>query len=147
MEVCCLLQVDQRFLGCDFREVEDYYKRQKLNKNAARTRQQQSKAKLNAQVNQILDKATEAAQKAGGGQSTSSRIKNIRQNREQEHTTERKEQAWDLTRDLVSDLNEQVIPIPVVVQPENDDGEYVPPHRPIDKLRKSRPRKLNDDFD
>ena len=101
---------------------------------------------LNAQSNQIVAKATEETRKALQGKSNTSRIKNIRPSREAERNQERKTQAWDLTPDLVSDQRAPIIPMPVVEQPENDDEAYVPPHRPIDKLRKSRPRKLNDDF-
>jgi hypothetical protein len=32
MEVCQLLEVDQRFQGCDFREIEEYYKGQEVKK-------------------------------------------------------------------------------------------------------------------
>jgi hypothetical protein len=135
MEVCRLLDIDQRFQGRDFREVEDYYRRQEVNKQASRTRRQQSKAKLNAQANKILDKATEETQKADDGQSKQSRIKNIRQNRNEERSHERKTEAWNLTSDKLSDQLGQVIPMPTIAQPDKDEEEYVPPHRPFDKLR------------
>ncbi|MBD2741907.1 Mu transposase C-terminal domain-containing protein [Coleofasciculus sp. FACHB-1120] len=135
MEVCRLLEVDQRFQGCDFREVEDYYRRQEVNKQASKTRRQQSKAKHNAQANKILDQATEEAKKTDDGQSKQSRIKNIRQNRNEERSHERKTEAWDLTPDKLPDQLAQVIPMPTIAQPDKDDEEYVAPHRPFDKLR------------
>ncbi len=135
MEVCRLLDIDQqRFQGCDFREIEDYYKRQEVNKQSSRTRRQQSKAEHNARANKILDKATQEAQKADDGQSKQSRIKNIRENRKEERNHERKTEAWDLTSNEVSKQSEQVIPLPTIAQSNEDGEEYIPPHRPFDKL-------------
>jgi hypothetical protein len=135
MEVCRLLDIDQqRFQGCDFREIEDYYKRQEVNKQSSRTRRQQSKAEHNARANKILDKATQEAQKADDGQSKQSRIKNIRENRKEERNHERKTEAWDLTSNELSKQSEQVIPLPTIAQSDEDDEEYIPPHRPFDKL-------------
>jgi ATPase subunit of ABC transporter with duplicated ATPase domains len=135
MEVCRLLDIDQqRFQGCDFREIEDYYKRQEVNKQSSRTRRQQSKAEHNARANKILDKATQEAQKADDGQSKQSRIKNIRENRKEERNHERKTEAWDLTSNELFDQSGQVIPLPTIAQPDQEDEEYIPPHRPFGKL-------------
>lgn len=145
LEICHLLEVEQRFKGCDFREVEDYKRRQKVKQDVAKSRKQQSKASLNALVNQIVEKAIEETGKANQGQTHSSILQNLRQNREQERHTERQIQAWDLTPKKVSDPTEPVVPLITITQPEDDDEEYVAPHRPIDKLRQSRLNKLNND--
>lgn len=145
LEICCLLEVDQRFAGCDFREVEDYYFRQKVDRDAALTQKHQSQATLNAKSNHIVAKAQEETQKALVDRSKNERLKNLRQNREIERNLERQNQAWDLTQERCSSSEAAVIKSPVVVQASLDDDSYVPPHKPIDKLRKSMKRKLNND--
>lgn len=138
LSVCCLHENEQRFLGLDFLTVADYFRRQSEDKQAARTRFQQSRASLNAKTNQIIADATEKTQKQQSGQTQQSRLKNIRQNKSSERSRERLQDAWELGLDTVSPLS--------TANPEEEvTSEYVPPHRPIDKLRDSRKRKFNND--
>jgi hypothetical protein len=47
--------------------------------------------------------------------------------------------------DEISKPPGQVIPLPSVAQPEEDDEGYVAPPKPIDKLRKLREKNWNND--
>ncbi|BAY22644.1 HMG-I and HMG-Y, DNA-binding protein [Calothrix sp. NIES-2100] len=125
MEICYLLEVDQRFQGCDFREVETYYKQQRINQQAATTRKQQSTAALNAHTKHIISKATEETQKATDGQSKRSRIKNIHKNREEERNHERKIQTQTLGENSFSGQPAKVIQMPNITQKEDSNEGYV----------------------
>jgi len=145
MEPCSLLDIDQKFNECEWSEVEDYYRRINEKKQAALTRKIQTRAKRNAQAQEILKQETKETEKASSGYSKSSRLKDIREHRFTERTLERKEQAWNLTADKASSQPGQDIPISVVSPPQKDEEGYVAPHRPTDKLRKSRQRRLSND--
>jgi hypothetical protein len=72
-------------------------------------------------------------------------LQGIRGNRKLERESERSAGAWQLGVKKITQEPGQVIPMPVVSQPKDDDEGYVPPHRPIDKLRKYCGINLNND--
>lgn len=146
LEVCHLHQTEQRFLGLDFLTVADYYRRQEEDKQVARTRFQQSRASLNAKTNQIIASATQKTQQQLDGQSQQSRLKNIRQSKQEERSLERQQQAWQLGSGTVDQTSKQVMSLQATDQVDRATDGYIPPHRPIDKLRSSRERKLNNDL-
>jgi hypothetical protein len=142
LEACHL--IDKTFKGRDWYEVLDYRERQKQAEQASRTRQQQSSAAFHAQVDQIVAQGTEQTEKASTAQSKRSRIQGIRGNRQLEREYEREAGAWHLETEI-SQQPGQVIPLPSVAQPEEDDEGYVAPPKPIDKLRKLREKNWNND--
>ena len=145
LESCHLVDAEKTFKGRDWYEIVDYFERHKQAEQASRTRQQQSSAVFHAQVNQIVAQATEQTEKASTVQSKRSRIQGIRENRKLEREYERETGAWQLGIDDISKPPGQVIPLPSVAQPEEDDEGYVAPPKHIDKLRKLREKNWNND--
>jgi hypothetical protein len=145
LESCHLVDAEKTFKGRDWYEIVDYFERQKQAEQASRTRQQQSSAAFHAQVSQIVAQATEQTEKASTVQSKRSRIQGIRGNRKLEREHEREAGAWQLGIDEISKPPGQIIPLPSVAQPEEDDEGYVAPPKPIDKLRKLREKNWNND--
>lgn len=77
----------------------DHFAREKRLAAAARGRNQQTQAMLNAQQDQIISEAqemTNAAREAAGYRSKRSRIGGILDNRREEQRQERERQAWRL---------------------------------------------------
>jgi len=145
LESCHLIDAEQTYKGRDWYEIVDYFERRKQAEEASRTRQQQSSAAFHAQVDQIVGQATEQTEKASIVQSKRSRIQGIRGNRKLEREHERETGAWQLGIDEIYKPSGQVIPLPSVAQPEEDDEGYVAPPKPIDKLRKLREKNWNND--
>lgn len=145
LETCQLIETQKTFFKRDWHEALDYFELQKQSKEAASTRQQQRKATFNAQVDNIVAKAKEKTEKALTGQSKRSRVQGIRENRKLEREHERETQAWKLgTEETPAQLGE-VIPMPLSGEVEEDNGRYVAPPKPIDKLRKLREKNWNND--
>lgn len=147
MEVCNLHETEQRFQGLDFLTVADYYRRFEQDKQAARTRGLQSQASLNAKANQIIASASAIAQEQRDSQSQPNRLKNIRLNKHSERLKERQELAWQLDSQTVTSPSNSVFPIQPTNQVDEQMDEYVPPARPIEKLRAVRERTLNHEKD
>ncbi|MBD2566593.1 Mu transposase C-terminal domain-containing protein [Anabaena lutea] len=145
LEPCQLSETQKTFRERDWFEVIDYFELQKQSQEAASTRQQQRKATFNAQVDNIVTKAKEKTEKALTGQSNRSRVQGIRENRKLEREHERETQAWKLgTEETPAQLGE-VIPMPLATELEENDGGYVAPPKPIDKLRRLREKNWNND--
>ena len=136
-------ETEQRFSGLDFLTVADYYRRFEEDKQAARTRCLQSKASLNAKANQIIADASAQTQQQRDYQSQPNRLKNIRLNKHSERFKERQELAWQLDSPTVSTPDLTAISPSSNPQTDESTDEYVPPARPIDKLRAMRKRTLN----
>lgn len=145
MEPCYLLDIDHKFVGCEWSEVYDYYRRMNEKKQALRTRKIQSRAELNATAIDILKHEANETEKVSNARSKRSRLEDMRLHRSAERAVERKEQAWDLTQDSTDSQSTLNIPCEVVAQPPKSDDSYVAPHQATEKLRKSRQRKLNND--
>ncbi|MEA5497542.1 Mu transposase C-terminal domain-containing protein [Limnoraphis robusta Tam1] len=176
IEACYLVDADKTFRGLDWYEAVDYFELRKQSKEASRTRKQQSKATLQAQMEQIINQATEQTSEASEFaevQSKRSRIKGIRQNRKQEREIERETQAWQLGQEESVGNFGQVIPLKSTTEEAKDnepeilceqsekdvstnevsetsieiDSSHVPQSQLINKLRKLRPQTWNDDED
>lgn len=145
LESCHLIDAEKTFKGRDWYEIVDYFELQKQAEQASRTEQQQSSATFHAQVDQIVAQAKEQTEKAFIVQSKRSRIQGIQGNRKLEREHERETGAWQLEIDKISQPPGQVIPLPSVAQPEEDEEGYVAPPKPIDKLRKLRQKNWNND--
>lgn len=119
LELCQLLPREERFKDLCADEIRDFQEVQKQKSAQHVSRRMQSRAEFNAFTKSIVDNAhdlTEAA-KAQQSVSKSKRVKNIRQNREEENARLRDGQAWDL-RQSGQDLKErapaEVVPFPSV---------------------------------
>ncbi len=147
LEACQLIETQKTFIKRDWHEALDYFELQKQSKEAASTRQQQRKATFHAQVDNIVTEAKEKTEKALIPQSKRSRVQGIRENRKLEKEHERETQSWKLGTEETSVQVElgQVIPMPLATELEEDDGGYVAPPKPIDKLRKLREKNWNND--
>ncbi|HEY9694167.1 MAG TPA: Mu transposase C-terminal domain-containing protein [Oculatellaceae cyanobacterium] len=145
LEVCELTEADRRLKGRDWHEVIDYFEGQKQAQEIAQSRLQQSKATLDAQVEQIVSEATEQTKKAQTGQSKRSRLQDIRENRKFEREQERDAGVWKLGQQELPPQPGQVIPIAPTPQPEDENDAYVAPPQPTNKLRQLREKKWKND--
>ncbi|HEY9711705.1 MAG TPA: Mu transposase C-terminal domain-containing protein, partial [Oculatellaceae cyanobacterium] len=145
LEACYLLPGSKTYQGRNWYEVVDHFTQIDFARNDAKPSQQQAKAALNAHIDQIKANASKQTASTLDSQSKRSRVKGIRNNRRAEREYEQDLKAWSLTQDLGADSSELRNGIPTVAQPPTDDDGYVPPHRPLEKLRKSLMRKLNNE--
>ena len=145
MEVCHLLPISKTFKGRDWHEAIDYLALQEQEKLAALTRTQQAQAVFHAQVEQIVNEATEQAQTARAGQSKRSRLKNIRLNRQLEREAERQTGAVQFSPAENSAQSELIIPLSESSQNSAAEEGYVPPPQALDKLRNLREHSWNNE--
>jgi len=174
IEPCYLVDAEKTFRGRDWYEAIDYFEVRKQSKETAKSRKQQSKATLNAQIEAIITQATEQTSETLNSvdkQSKRSRIKGIRQNRKEEREMEREAQSWQLGREESINNPGQVIPLIMPTQniekdnteeaanqsdqdvkmdePTNTNFEkessHVPKSQLINKLRNLRPKMWSDD--
>jgi putative transposase len=121
LESCYLVEADKTFRGRDWYEAADYQEIRKQEQAQGKSRRQQSKAAFNAQVEQIIEAASEQtleAQKASGQQSKRSRVQSIRANRKAERETERRDQSWQLDDPNTHEQKGMVIPFVPSVKPK-----------------------------
>ena len=145
LETCYLLPASKTYQKCNWYEVVDHFTETNFARNNAKPIQEQAKAALNAYIDQIKTSASQQTANSFDGQTQYSRVKDIRQNRKAEREYEQELNAWNLVQNLSSSSKGEVTPTSTDVMEETDDNEYVAPHRPIDKLRKSLIRKLNNE--
>lgn len=121
VEACTLVNNTkmQVFRGLDWDTVQAHASYQKGQQQAARTRQQQGRAVLNAHKDDVVQQA-EAAQ--SGEKKKCKQVRDVIANRQDERTRQRQEDAWRLAEG---------------VEPEADDADegYVPPAQYLDLLR------------
>lgn len=149
-EVCDLLEDDKVFLGCSFKEVEEFYKNKAVKKQSRRTNKLRSHVEKQDKVEEILSREKSKVKNTNKKQSKNSQLKNINANRakERKYDSSEKAQAWLPQRQSVDEsvvptsviaqsdeVEEPVVPTSVITPSDDDDSEYVPPHRPTDKLR------------
>ncbi|NJM19741.1 MAG: transposase [Richelia sp. SM1_7_0] len=144
LEICHLLPASKAYQRCNWYEVADHFTETNFARHDAKPRQEQAKAALNTYIDDIKTSASEQTVNTFDSQTKNSRVKDIRQNRKAEREYEQELNAWDLRENLCSESEEQLNSTSTVATLETDD-EYVPPHRPIDELRKSLIRKLNNE--
>ena len=138
LERCVLLGVEQTFQGRDWHDALDVLELRKQAAVAARSRTQRSKAAFHAQVEQIVAEAVEQTERSRTpGQSRQSRIAGIRANRKAEREQERNTDAWELGAPAAPAGAAEVVRPPSGT-PEEPDPDYVPPPRPLAKLRELR---------
>ncbi|MCY7274848.1 MAG: Mu transposase C-terminal domain-containing protein [Phormidesmis sp. CAN_BIN44] len=115
LECCQLIDADHTFQGRDLYETLDYIEIRKQQKELSRSRKQQSRAALNAQMEQIINEGkeqTSTALEQATGRSKRSRIQGIHQNRKEEREAEREVQAWQLgEKQPLPDTFNKVIPL------------------------------------
>ncbi len=145
VEVCQLLDTCQTFKGKDWYEAVDYWIIQKLDRNQALSSTQQAQASLHAQINQIINQATEQTQIALSGKSPKSRLKNLRAHRKSERDYERQAGASPLVSHHFPDSDEPIIEPEWHQQPQVEDEEYIPIPNQLDQLRIWRDRSWNDE--
>lgn len=144
LEICNLLPASKTYQKCNWYEVADHFTETNFAQHNAKPRQEQAKVALNTYIDDIKTSASEQTANTFDSQTQNSRVKDIRQNRKAEREYEQKLNAWDLQENLSSESQGQLNSTSTVATDQTDD-EYVPPHRPIDKLRKSLIRKLNNE--
>lgn len=135
-EPCVLTTADERFKGCDWYEVLQYFALKKRAARAAETDQLQSAAEYHAEAESIVAEAQEMNRLASAddNRSKTARTTGIRENRQALKLYERKRGANRLHKGSTSDKPASVIPINRAKPP---DG-YIPPARPYDMIRKAR---------
>jgi putative transposase len=139
-ELCELIEREKRtYQGRDWFEILDYFELKKQAEEASRTSLMQQTAEFNAKTDAIVNEAKEKTEQAVKGQSKSTRLKNIRENRKTEREDERASDAWQLgereTSTPPSDTSAGASPI----QAETDS--YVPPDQSLDDIRRLRQEK------
>jgi Mu transposase-like protein len=138
LEPCTLRPDESAFQGRDWYEILDHAELERQKEPARRAQQQQAEAELEAQIAAVVDPAREAALAERRGQSKSSVVNGIRENRAQERERERQSGAWQLASpaaDAASGSREAEPPQP----------GYVPPPRHIALLRALDKERLSHD--
>jgi hypothetical protein len=149
LEVCHLTPASQHLRGRDLQEVSDYFAQEKLSGQGARTRTQQSKARVHTLREQIVSNAkdkTKAAIVAVGELSKAARKRGINSNRAEEKQLERDKGAWTLGGDdqTISSVQSGILVQGAFQQSQADDG-YVPPARKANRIRKHRNKEWRKD--
>lgn len=133
LEPCYLNDSERTFQGRDWQETLDYFAIQKQASALAKSKEQQALAEFHAHVNQIVSSAQEQTKEASNGHSKRARLQGITQNRKQEREIERATGAWNLV-----EPEAESSPTRPVEQTEATERRYIPPPRHLDKLRKAR---------
>lgn len=147
-ETCQLTPAYKRFAGKDWYEVREYFAWRRQQENEVIPDTQQSTAEFHAQMKRLISsetKATEEALKAAN-LSKSARSKNIRANRNQLKSHERKHGPLSFNIDntepsttLPIDIHHTTEPTKQLVRPPSAEG-YVSPAKPTDEIRAARER-------
>jgi hypothetical protein len=145
LEPCQLITTQKAFQGKDWHDALDYFAVKQQGQEMAIPRQQQARAEFHAQIDRIITEAKQQKEQVITEQSKRSRTKNIKENRKLERDNERETGAWQLGAKDNSYDSEQVIPIPLTTQDEEDEEVYVAPPKPIDELRKLREKNWKND--
>ncbi len=153
-EQCMLTPADQRFSGCDWYDVEDYFARSKQAAQDYEPTFRQAMAELHAQANGIVNEGTAMTRKAlaGDARSKKERTGNIRENRKALKSHERKHGMHQVGSEDDSAQHGQAngsasdnkaaspaLPPDPLSKPQVTSG-YVPPARFTEELRKARER-------
>lgn len=138
-EPCVLTPADERFKGCDWYEILEYFALKKQAAKAAETNQLQSAAVFRAEAEKIISEARgmNKSALADDVRSKTARTRGIRVNRTALKIHERKHGMNNFTSKEDSNKSAKVIPLKRPEKPTNNRG-YVPPARPYSELRKAR---------
>jgi hypothetical protein len=135
-ESCVLTPADERFKGCDWYEVLEYFALKKRAMKAAETGQLQAAAEIHAAAESIISEAQEmnSLALADNSRSKTAITRGIRQNRQDLKLHERKHGVNGSRKGTTPNQPAPVIPINKAKLTEG----YVPPARPYDMIRKAR---------
>jgi hypothetical protein len=143
LEVCRPTPASENLLGRDWHETADYFAVENQKVVVNRTRRLQTRAALNAKHKHITSeemKLTLAARASIGDQSKSERKKGIRSNRAQERLRDQVQQAWELGEVETNESSpiSDDKPSNARILGNKIEGEYVPPSRKTERIRKIR---------
>lgn len=144
-ETCHLTPAFKRFAGKDWYEVRDYFAWQRRQQKGTETDSQQADAEFHAQIKHLVSTESQATEQAlvAANLSKSARSKNMRENRNQLKSHERKHGA-------IHSVNEPSAPTAPpqlslvetnaeLLRPPSTKG-YVPPAQPLDDISAARER-------
>jgi len=137
-ERCELLQIDRRFKGLSWPDVEDFFRSQKEARGNSRTSDHQALADFHAPVEAIVKNAVAAAATANSGLTKAEQLRNVRENRKAERRLE--SAATSTTPKPMQSTNNGNGKPNFGEEPSKD---YVPPPSPVEMLRKQREAKWN----
>lgn len=136
-EECLLVEADQRFLGCSWADVEDFFVSQKEAQEATRTNDFASRTELHEYRGDIVRGAIQKAAAANESLPKSARLSHVKENR----AVERRMIAGPVAN-FASDPGPAVLdetaPQKHLSANGNAEAEYVPPASPLDMLRRQR---------
>lgn len=139
-EKCELTPADQRFAGCDWYDVEDYFARSKQDARDYEPEYRQAMAEVRAMSNRIVDEAVTMTKEALAGDTRSKKERtSTRENRKALKEHERKHGPHALPAEATNNID----PTPTsdsLGKPPAGAG-YIPPAKPFDLLRQSRERR------
>lgn len=137
VEACGLVDAEQRFLGKTWAEVDDFTRSQKQLREDCRTQDLQASAKLQAQVQTIVDHAKKEAALANQGLTKAARLRDVSQNRAMERSFLAKASDSHLLNASRNGHDASDAP-PTAPSQNADSVEYIAPPSPLDLLRKQR---------
>jgi putative transposase len=136
VEVCRLLPRSKIFQGRNLYEAADYLALKGQASHAAQTRDRQGAADYHAQMDHIINTATEQTQKAYDGRSKSAQTSGIRPNRMEARDDLRSSEAWRPNCPEAPMPQAEVPPNQQISQDDDDDEEYVPRPKNLEKYSK-----------
>jgi putative transposase len=138
METFHLVDADKTFQGRDWYEAADEFELRRQRSDASRTRKIDSRADFHATTDSVI-KGAVAKKPESKDASDRSRVGGIREHRRQERDAARRADAWVIGGDPPPGL--QHTAVGGESKSSGSRSGYVPPAKPIDKLRSSRERR------
>jgi hypothetical protein len=138
METFHLVDADKTFEGRDWYEAADEFALRKQHSDGSQTRKLHSRSDFRATTQHVIEGA-EAKKPDGNKQSERSRLGNIREHRRHERDAERHAEAWVFGSEPPARLGG----LSAADAGSETRSGYVPPAKPIDKLRSSRKRRAS----
>jgi putative transposase len=138
-EPCELTPADERFKGCDWYDLLEYFALKKQAAKASQADLQQEAARFHAQADELISQATEMNNAAMDNDDRSARaqIRGIKAHRRALKAHERKHGMSRPSPANTSNEPAKVIPIKQANRPKVGQG-YIPPARPYSELRNAR---------
>ncbi|MGD0585758.1 MAG: hypothetical protein ABSA86_08290 [Oryzomonas sp.] len=99
-ETCYLLDKDNQYSGCTEEEILDIQYKKAIAKDIHESTRNQGQADCDAQVNAVLDKAAQMKQANPTTKSNRQRIQGVKDNRRDDRSQRREEDAWKLGKDV-----------------------------------------------
>jgi putative transposase len=139
VERCDLLQVDHRFRGLCWGEVDDFFLSEEEARDRSRTADRQALANFHAPVEDVVKRAAKAASVANEGLTKAEQLRNVRKNREAERRLNSTSCVSNATAGLgpLAEVNGEEVHAKAG-SGNRAPHEYVPPPSPVEMLRKQR---------